>query len=170
MDTPTTVLYVDDNPKSNRLLTSVLEDSGFRVISKYDPVEALALCRRTSFDLILLDYEMPKMTGAELSREIKYLMPDLPVVLISGRTHMPQEELEFVDAHFGFGTVLDDLLWTMRILTPPKVVTLSGLPGGLPTGLPSGLPTKDRIAHHGSRYRPHTGQDHATEARWADST
>ena len=89
MDDRTTVLYVDDNPKSSRLLAHVLEECGFRVISKNDPVEALALCRRTGFDLALLDYEMPTMTGAQLAREIKYLMPELPIILISGRATMP---------------------------------------------------------------------------------
>ncbi len=124
MENRTTVLYVDDNPKSSRLLASVLEECGFRVITKNDPVEALALCRRTYFDLALLDYEMPAMSGSRLAQEIKYLAPDVPVVLMSGRANMPTTELAFVDAHFGFGTSLDDLLWTMRILSHPKVVTM----------------------------------------------
>jgi len=46
------------------------------------------------------------------------------VVLISARSTLPATELAFVDAHFGFGTLLDDLLWTMRILVRPKVVTM----------------------------------------------
>jgi hypothetical protein len=46
------------------------------------------------------------------------------VVLISGRASLPPSELAFVDAHFGFGTVLDDLLWTMRILVQPKVFSI----------------------------------------------
>jgi CheY-like chemotaxis protein len=120
MEIRTTVLYVDDNPKSSRLLTSVLEECGFRVITNNDPIEALSRCKQTSFDLALLDYEMPSMSGAKLAREIKYLVPDVPVVLISGRHALPSSELAFVDAHFGFGTSLDDLLWTMRILAPPK--------------------------------------------------
>jgi|SRR5580698_2072635 CheY-like chemotaxis protein len=124
MEDRTTVFYVDDNPKSSRLLTSVLEECGFRVITKNDPLEALALCRRTYFDLALLDYEMPVMSGAKLAQEIKYLVPDVPVILISGRSSLPPADLAFVDAHFGFGTALDDLLWTMRILSRPKVVTL----------------------------------------------
>lgn len=145
MDNRTTVLYVDDNPKSSRLLASVLEECGFRVIVKNDPVEALALCRRTYFDLALLDYEMPSINGAQLAREIKHMTPDVPVVLISGRTAMSESELEFVDAHFGFGTDLDDLLWTMRILVRPKVVTPD--------------------------QRVHIVQDqHVNESRWADST
>ena len=125
MENRTTVFYVDDNPKSSRLLTSVLEECGFRVVTKNDPIEALALCKRTYFDLALLDYEMPLMTGSKLAQEIKFLVPDVPVVLISGRSDLPPSELAFVDAHFGFGTALDDLLWTMRILTRPRVVTMA---------------------------------------------
>jgi CheY-like chemotaxis protein len=124
MEHRTTVFYVDDNPKSSRLLTSVLEECGFRVIAKNDPVDALALCKRTYFDVALLDYEMPTMSGSNLAREIKFLVPDVPVVLISGRSDLPSSETAFVDAHFGFGSSLDDLLWTMRILTKPKVVTM----------------------------------------------
>jgi CheY-like chemotaxis protein len=124
MENRTTVFYVDDNPKSSRLLASVLEECGFRVITKNDPIEALAVCQRTCFDLALLDYEMPLMSGSRLAQEIKYLVPDVPVVLISGRSSLPSAELAFVDAHFGFGTVLDDLLWTMRILVEPKLARM----------------------------------------------
>ena len=124
MENRTTVLYVDDNPKSSRLLASVLEECGFRVIAKNDPIEALALCQRTYFDLALLDYEMPAMSGSKLAQEIKILAPDVPVVLISSRSALPTSELAFVDAHFGFGTALDDLLWTMRILVEPKLARM----------------------------------------------
>ncbi len=144
------VIYVDDNPKSSRLLTSVLEECGFRVITKNDPVEALALCKRTYFDLALLDYEMPLMSGSQLAREIKFLVPDVPVVLLSGRTALPATELTFVDAHFGFGTALDDLLWTMRILVRPK------------------LAIADHHADHHQANRPYANRREMTQ--WADST
>jgi CheY-like chemotaxis protein len=123
MENRTTVFYVDDNPKSSRLLTSVLEECGFRVITSHDPVEAIGLCKRTSFDLALLDYEMPGMTGSQLAQEIKFLVPDAPVVLISGYALLPATELLFIDAHFGLGTALDDLLWTMRTLTGMELPT-----------------------------------------------
>ena len=128
MENRTTVIYVDDNPKSSQLLTSVLEECGFRVIAKNDPLEALALCQRTNFDLALLDYEMPLMSGSQLAQEIKFLAPDVPVVLLSGRTALPAADLAFVDAHFGFGTALDDLLWTMRILVQPKLMVADHRP------------------------------------------
>ena len=64
----------------------------------------------------------------KLAQEIKFLAPDVPVVLLSARSTLPSSELAFVDAHFGFGTALDDLLWTMRILAPPKLVTMQDHP------------------------------------------
>jgi CheY-like chemotaxis protein len=115
------VFYVDDNPKQSCLLTSVLEQSGFQVIPVHDPILALHLCKQTSFDIALLDYEMPQMTGSQLANEFKFLLPDTPVVLISGYSELPDTELLFADAHFGFGTALDDLLWTMRILAQPPL-------------------------------------------------
>ncbi len=126
MEHRTTVFYVDDNPKSSRLLSSVLEECGFRVITKNDPIEALALCRRTNFDIALLDYEMPVMSGSRLAQKIKFLVPDVPVVLISARSTLPVAEMAFVDAHFGFGTSLDELLWTMRNLAAPRSIGITG--------------------------------------------
>ena len=144
-----TVLYVDDNPRSSRLLASVLEDCGFRVIAKTDPAEAVSLSRHINFDLALLDYEMPVMNGARLARELKCLVPDLPVVLISGRSSLPPAELEFVDAHFGFATDLDDLLWTLHVLSRRQTVVAK--PGEPAIGNP-------------------LRADSADELRWADST
>jgi CheY-like chemotaxis protein len=113
------VFYVDDNPKQSRMLTSLLEECGFRVIAVNDPAAALSFCKQTTFDIALLDYDMPGITGSQLAEEIKFVLPDIPIVLISGYTALPATELVFVDAHFGFGTALDDLLWTMRILAKP---------------------------------------------------
>ena len=120
-DEPTIVFYVDDNAKSRRLLTSILRDSGFEVITASDPLEALETCKQISFDLALLDHQMPKMTGSQLAQEIKFLTPDIPIVLISGRGPLPPTELAFVDAHFGSGTTLDELLDGLRMLVQPKL-------------------------------------------------
>ena len=115
------VFYVDDNPKQSRMLTSLLEQCGFRVIAATDPAAALTLSKQTLFDLVLLDYEMPGMSGPQLAEKMKLQLPDVPVVLISGYTTLPATELLFVDAHFGFGTSLDDLLWSMRVLAQPPL-------------------------------------------------
>jgi CheY-like chemotaxis protein len=121
-DEPTVVLYVDDNPRSRRLLTSVLANCGFKVVAAADPDEALQHCKKCSFDLALFDYQMPAMTGSDLAREIKRFAPDLPVVLISGCSALPASELLNVNAHFGRGSALDDLVDTMWKLARPKSV------------------------------------------------
>ena len=56
----------------------------------------------------------------QLALEIKLLVPDVPIVLLSGYAVLPPTELAFVDAHFGHGTHLDDLVDTMRRLTNSK--------------------------------------------------
>jgi CheY-like chemotaxis protein len=116
----TTVFYVDDNPRCRRWLGSVLTECGFEMITASDPVDALRRCKKLSFDLALLDYQMPSLTGPQLAQEIKFLAPDIPIVLISGYPILPAQDLVFVDAHFGRGTSLDDLVDTMRRLTNSK--------------------------------------------------
>jgi CheY-like chemotaxis protein len=113
---PAVVFYVDDNPRSRRLLTSVLEDSGFDVVTADSGIEALGMCKNISFDVALIDYQMPLISGGQLAEEIKVLKPDVPVVLLSGRISIPKEALVFVDASLGPGTTLDDLLEKLRIL------------------------------------------------------
>jgi CheY-like chemotaxis protein len=60
-----TVFYVDDNPKAQRLLGALLTACGFRVITESDPLEARASWKRLRFDLALLDYRMPFLTGSQ---------------------------------------------------------------------------------------------------------
>jgi CheY-like chemotaxis protein len=110
------IFYVDDNPKARRLLTSVMTSCGFEVIGAGDSIEALSRIRKCSFDLALLDYQMPRLTGSQLAQKIKSSKPDVPVVLISGFSALPPFELIFVDAHVGRGATLDELLDTMRSL------------------------------------------------------
>jgi CheY-like chemotaxis protein len=110
------IFYVDDNPKSRRLLTSVIRSCGFEVTSAADPIEALSRVRRGCFDLFLLDYQMPHLTGSQLAQKLKRTKPDIPVVLISGLVALPPFELISVDAHLGRGATLDELLDTMRDL------------------------------------------------------
>ena len=115
-----TVFYVDDNPSSRRLLTGVFRESSFEVITASGPIEALDRSRNICFDLALVDYQMPFMSGSELAQEMKFIHPHIPVVMISGCVVLPAAELRFVDAHFGSGTALDDLITAMRMLLSSK--------------------------------------------------
>lgn len=111
-----TIFYVDDNPKSRRLLSSVMKSCGFDVLGIGDPIEAVSRIRKSIFDLALLDYQMPHLTGSELAHKIKSVKPEAPIVLISGFSALPPFELSFVDAHLGRGATMDELLDTIRNL------------------------------------------------------
>ena len=171
MQNKATVLYVDDNPKSSHVLSSILEECGFRVIVKNDPAEVMelcsgiSLCKKEYFDLALLDYEMPKMSGAKLADELKAIMPETPVILLSGRTELPSRELRSVDAHFGHGTMLDDLVWTMRILVQHPSVVVAGHAHDTATFSPT-------LAHPHvlDNNRKHASGNRRESMRWADST
>ena len=89
MNKMTTVFYVDDNARSRGFLSSVLAECGFEIITAGDLVEALSRCRKIYFDLALLDYQMPSLTGSQLALEINLLVPDVPIVLLSGHAVLP---------------------------------------------------------------------------------
>jgi CheY-like chemotaxis protein len=110
-----TVFYVDDNPKALRILTFALEWAGYKVVTACN-AEALERMKQTSSDLVLLAYRRPQMAGSKLTRDIKQLNPDVPIVLISGHTLLASEELTYVNAYVGGGATLDALLTQMRVL------------------------------------------------------
>jgi CheY-like chemotaxis protein len=120
MENGAVVLYVDHKPGSRRILALLLEQSGFKVVVTGNSNEAVELCRSQPFDLALVNYDLPLVNGAALAKQMKSLQPDLPVIVISGRSALPPNELLHVDAYFGSRTSLDDLFHTMRMLSQFK--------------------------------------------------
>ena len=116
MNDRSVVLYVNDNPRPQRLLTSILENYGFEVKTADGALEAIELIRGNSFALALLDYQMPEMSGPQLAQEIRGMDPHLPIILISGLSFLPAGELVYVDAHIGHGSTIEDLTDMMRAL------------------------------------------------------
>jgi CheY-like chemotaxis protein len=116
MNNRSTVLYVNDNSRARKVLVGILEDRGFEVKAADGALEALELLRGNSFALILLDYELPEMSGAQLAQEVRGVNPALPIILISGLSFLPAGELVYVDAHIGHGSTIEDLTEMMRAL------------------------------------------------------
>jgi DNA-binding response OmpR family regulator len=67
----TRILLVDDEPDIAHSLKAGLERKGFVVDAYTDPQEALSHYRPRSYDLLLIDIRMPKLSGFELVREIR---------------------------------------------------------------------------------------------------
>ena len=66
-----TVIYVEDEPAVQRLVSFWLEDAGFRVLVAGDGAEGLELIRRTVPDLVVTDALMPVVTGDELVEQLQ---------------------------------------------------------------------------------------------------
>ena len=80
------ILLVDDNSLGLAARRSVLEELGHKVLTSGTPVEALDLCGKQRFDVVVTDYKMPKMNGIELIGRLRKLHPATSVILISGFT------------------------------------------------------------------------------------
>ncbi|MFZ1135021.1 MAG: response regulator, partial [Candidatus Korobacteraceae bacterium] len=78
------ILSVDDDIGVLFSRFRLLEDAGYAVISASDSAEALELFGTNPVDLVLLDYNMPMMTGDVVARAMKNYNPTVPVILVSG--------------------------------------------------------------------------------------
>lgn len=77
-----TCLVVDDSRVIRKVARRILEDIGFEIAEASDGMEALAWCRAAMPDAVLLDWNMPMMTGIEFLRHLR-LEPggDKPIVV-----------------------------------------------------------------------------------------
>jgi len=84
----TNILIVDDIPSNIRLMVSILDENGYSISYAQSGLQAIELCERVSFDLILLDVMMPEMDGFEVCEVLKDMdtMQDVPVIFLTART------------------------------------------------------------------------------------
>lgn len=80
------ILLVDDDIHLLKLAETIIKRLGYNVISHSDSRDALEIFKDlpNQFDLVITDYRMPKMNGAELSREILKIIPEIPIIMCSG--------------------------------------------------------------------------------------
>ena len=77
------LLWVDDEMELLRAHIIFLEKKGYEVTTASNGVDAIDLCREHSFDLVLLDEQMPGLSGLETLQRIKELSPATPVVMVT---------------------------------------------------------------------------------------
>ena len=82
--TKTRILIVDDAGPVVVLCVNVLQALGYAVKGANRGDTAVELLRKEKFDLMVLDYKMPGMTGFEVFQQAKALHPDIAVVLVTG--------------------------------------------------------------------------------------
>jgi CheY-like chemotaxis protein len=78
------VLVVDDDSSFRELLTELLETAGCCVWTAQDGLAGLHALHNGPFDLILVDYRMPGMTGLDMTAYIRRSDTVTPIILITG--------------------------------------------------------------------------------------
>lgn len=82
------VLVAEDSPGIARVLDFTLRHHGFDVTLCRDGLEAWQHAQREEFDLVLMDEQMPRMSGCELCRHLRSQpnSADVPVILLSAKS------------------------------------------------------------------------------------
>src|SRR6266481_4390134 len=82
---PSSVLLVEDDLRLPELLAALLHDDNITVVNAKDSTEAIALGRKSKFDLILLDLGLPGVNGFDLLRQFKQLpeTESTPVIVLT---------------------------------------------------------------------------------------
>jgi CheY-like chemotaxis protein len=78
------VLIVDDDPHVREALSGLLADLGAAVHTAEDGATALSMLDAIDPDLLLLDFAMPGINGAEVARKAQVKRPEIPVVFVTG--------------------------------------------------------------------------------------
>ena len=98
------ILFVDDEEILADMARSMLERLEYTVTFCTSSLEALTTLENQpdAFDLVITDQTMPGMTGLDLSRRIRQLRPDLPIILCTGYSNQVSEETALAAGVNGF--------------------------------------------------------------------
>ncbi len=77
------VLVVDDNRDLGMLTSEMLVERGFRVNIAFDGVSALAKIKQEPYDLMILDYRLPGISGLIVLKKNQQIRPNLKTIMIS---------------------------------------------------------------------------------------
>ena len=106
------LLVVDDEIKIRAVIKEYAEFEGYDIDEAGDGMEAIAKCKATDYDLIIMDIMMPKLDGYSAVKEIKKVK-NIPVIMLSARA-------EEYDKLFGFEIGVDD--YVVKPFSPKELM------------------------------------------------
>lgn len=106
------ILVVDDEKMIRNVIKEYAEFDGFEVTEAEDGMEAVEICRRENFDLIVMDIMMPRLDGYSAIKEIRKTK-QIPVIMLSARG-------EEYDKLFGFEIGIDD--YVVKPFSPKELL------------------------------------------------
>ncbi|MDD7363708.1 MAG: response regulator transcription factor [Peptoniphilus sp.] len=106
------ILVVDDEVKIREVIRTYAEFEGYDVVEAADGMEAVEICQREDFDVIVMDIMMPRLDGFSAYKEIKK-DKDIPVLMLSARG-------EEYDKLYGFEIGIDD--YVVKPFSPKELM------------------------------------------------
>ncbi|MEE9552317.1 MAG: response regulator, partial [Gammaproteobacteria bacterium] len=99
------VLVVDDSLSARRSISQFMQDSGYDIRTARDGVEAVEILKVFTPNILLVDMEMPRMNGIELTAYVRSQksIAKLPIIMITSRStskHQQQAEQAGVNSYF----------------------------------------------------------------------
>ena len=113
MDSPT-VLCIDDRPQVLDLRKATLESHGYRVKIASSGYTAMKILEERSTVAVLLEYKQEGVDGEALACLIQQRFPNLPIILLSAYSEMPDRILWLVDEYVLKSEMLERLMPTIE--------------------------------------------------------
>lgn len=89
------VLVVEDDPRMQKVLQRAFAAEGIEVIASVDGMDALERFRAARPNAVVLDLNLPRLSGREVCREIKAQAPEVPVLILSAQSEVIDKVLLF---------------------------------------------------------------------------
>jgi DNA-binding response OmpR family regulator len=79
------ILVIDDDKNIRKLLTVVLQNEGFAVLSAVNGQQALEIMDKEMIDLVIVDVMMPELDGYEFTKSVRAVNEKLPIIMVSAK-------------------------------------------------------------------------------------
>jgi len=117
LDTPKTVLVVDDVPDTRLMIRELLEWYGYRVVEAGDGSEALKVMKRERVAVLITDLYMPEMDGIQLLHQLRTQKTSCRVVAMSGIYHLGHPSTTATAGLLGADAVLNKPFTKLELFT-----------------------------------------------------
>ena len=113
-----TILIVEDNELSRRLLNDVLDARGYRVVLAATGTAAIEVARQEKLHLILLDMRLPDISGLDVVRALRSLpnARHIPIIAVTAYAMRGDEQIDGCDAYMSRPINIHDVLALIDIL------------------------------------------------------
>jgi len=93
------ILIVEDNPQNMRLVEMTLKAKGYTLLKATDGEEAMDIATRERPDIIIMDIQLPKMSGLEVTRRLRQLpaLSHIPIIALTAYAMRGDKE-KFINA------------------------------------------------------------------------